>query len=96
MEICSAKCIYFCTASFALNSWYNLYRKINGDCIAGRVMKVFKIPKVPSTTAKSIRFPNDVIENIEAAIRGTNCTFTAFVVEAVRVALENLAEEEEE
>ncbi len=56
-------------------------------------MKVFKIPKVPSTTAKSIRFPNDVIENIEAAICGTDCTFTAFVVEAVRVALENLAED---
>lgn len=33
---------------------------------------------------------------MEEAIRGTDCTFTAFVVEAVRVALENLAEDEEE
>ena len=33
---------------------------------------------------------------VEAAIRGKDCTFTAFVVEAVRVALENLREEEEE
>lgn len=59
-------------------------------------MRVFKIPKVPSTTAKSIRFPNDLIEQIELAIRGTDCTFTAFVVEAVRVALENLVEDEAE
>jgi hypothetical protein len=31
---------------------------------------------------------------VEEAIRGKDCTFTAFVVEAVRVALENLREEE--
>lgn len=58
-------------------------------------MKKFKIPSVPPTTNKCIRFPNDVIEQIEDAIKGTNCTFTAFVIEAVRVALENLAEENE-
>lgn len=43
-------------------------------------MKKFKIPSIPPTTNKSIRFPNDVIENVEKAIKGTNCTFTAFVV----------------
>lgn len=53
----------------------------------------FKIPSIPPTTNKSIRFPNDVIENVEKAIKGTNCTFTAFVVEAVKIALENLEEE---
>ena len=53
-------------------------------------MKKFKIPNVPPTTTKSIRFPNDMIEQIEQEIQGKNCTFTAFVVEAVRVALENL------
>ena len=53
-------------------------------------MKKFKIPSVPPTTSKCIRFPNDVIEDVEAAIKGKNCTFSAFVVEAVRVALENL------
>ena len=58
-------------------------------------MKKFKIPKVPSTTTKSVRFPNDMIDEVEAAIRGTGCTFSAFVVEAVRVALENLKEEEQ-
>lgn len=57
-------------------------------------MKKFKIPKIPSTTNKTIRFPNDVIEEVENSMRGTNCTFSAFVVEAVRVALENLREEE--
>ena len=56
-------------------------------------MKKFKIPVIPSTSNKSIRFPNDVIENVENAIKGVDCTFTAFVVEAVRVALENLEDE---
>ena len=58
-------------------------------------MKKFRIPSIPPTTNKSIRFPNDVIEEIEATIKGTDCTFSAFVVEAVRVALENLKEESE-
>lgn len=53
------------------------------------------MPAVPSTTQKSIRFPNDIIEQIEAAIRGTNVTFSAFVIEAARVALENLREDAE-
>ena len=57
-------------------------------------MRKFKIPVVPSTTNKSIRFPNNVIEDVEKAIRGKECTFTAFVVEAVRVALDNLEEDE--
>jgi hypothetical protein len=57
-------------------------------------MKPFQIPKIPPTTNKSIRFPNDLIEDVEAAIRGKDCTFSAFVVEAVRVALENLTEDE--
>lgn len=57
-------------------------------------MRKFKIPSVPPTTNKCIRFPNNVIEEVEAAIAGTNCTFTAFVIEAVKVALENLKEEQ--
>ena len=55
----------------------------------------FKIPKTPSSTNKSIRFPNDLIERVEDAIRGQDCTFSAFVVEAVRVALENLQDDED-
>ena len=57
-------------------------------------MKAFKIPQIPSTTNKCKRFPNDVIEEVEKAIEGKNCTFTAFVIEAVRVALANIEEEE--
>jgi len=58
-------------------------------------MKKFKIPVVPATTNKCIRFPNDIIEQIEKEITGKDCTFSAFVIEAVRVALENLHENEE-
>lgn len=58
-------------------------------------MKKFRIPNIPPTTNKSIRFPNDVIDEIEDAIKGTDCTFSAFVVEAVRVALEKLKEDSE-
>lgn len=50
----------------------------------------FQIPAIPPTTSKSIRFPNDIIEEVENAMRGTTCTFSAFVVEATRLALEDL------
>ncbi len=56
-------------------------------------MKKFKIPSVPPTTNKCIRFPNNIIEEVENAIKGKDCTFTAFVVEAVKIALENLKED---
>ena len=58
-------------------------------------MREFKIPAIPHTTNKCIRFPNDLIDQIEKAIQGKNCTFSAFVIEAVRVALENLNEQQE-
>ena len=57
-------------------------------------MAKFKIPKIRPTTSKSSRFPNDIIEEVEKAIQGKDCTFTAFVVEATRVALETLREDE--
>lgn len=59
-----------------------------------RMTKKFKLPAVPKTTQKNVRFPNDIIEQVEQAIRGTDVTFSAFVIEATRVALENLREEE--
>ena len=66
----------------------------HANCVArSELMSRFRIPSNPPTTNKSIRFPNDVIEQIEEAICGTDCTFSAFVVEAVRVALEDLREE---
>lgn len=58
-------------------------------------MRKFKIPVIPPTTSKSIRFPNDIIDEVEEAIRGTGATFSAFVIEASRVALESLREDAE-
>lgn len=55
----------------------------------------FKLPAVPKTAQKNIRFPIQLIEEIEEAIRGTEVSFSAFVIEAARVALENLKEDEE-
>jgi len=53
-------------------------------------MGKFKIPTTPPTTNKTIRFPNDVVEQVEKAIKGKECTFSAFVIAAVRAALEEL------
>lgn len=53
-------------------------------------MREFKIPVVPITTPKTIRFPNNLIDEIEDAIRGKECTFSEFVREATRTALEGL------
>lgn len=53
-------------------------------------MGKFKIPAIPPTTNKTIRFPNDVVEGVEKAIQGKDCTFSAFVIAAVRAALEEL------
>ena len=55
----------------------------------------FKIPKSPPTTSKSIRFPNPMIEEVEAAIQGQDCTFSAFVVAAVQAALDDLHRQEQ-
>ena len=46
----------------------------------------FRIPKIPPTSVKSIRFPNPMIEEVEAAIQGQDCTFSAFVVAAGQAA----------
>ena len=56
----------------------------------------FHIPKQPCTTNKSIRFPEDMVKAVEEAIRGTDCTFSAFVVAAVRAALDDLKEQEQQ
>lgn len=53
-------------------------------------MGKFQIPTNPPTVNKTIRFPGDVVEDVEKAIQGKNCTFSAFVIAAVRAALEDL------
>ena len=57
-------------------------------------MGKFKIPTTPPTVKKTVRFPSDVVEEVEAAIQGKDCTFSAFVIAAVRAALEDLKETE--
>lgn len=58
-------------------------------------MAGFEIPKTPPTTNKTIRFPNDVIDEIEKVIAGQDCTFSAFVIAAARNALRELREADE-
>ncbi len=58
-------------------------------------MRKFHIPITPSSSTKSVRFPDDVIKEVEDVIKDTDCSFSAFVVEAVRVALENLKDDSE-
>ena len=53
-------------------------------------MGKFKIPETPPTVNKTVRFPGDVVEDVEKAIVGKDCTFSAFVIAAVRSALEDL------
>ena len=60
--------------------------------LRGERLSKFKIPSIPPTTNKTIRFPNDVIASVEEAIKGNDCTFSAFVVAAVRAALEEVKE----
>ena len=57
------------------------------------IMGKFQIPQTPPTTNKTIRFPNDVVEGVETAIRGKDCTFSAFVIAAVKAALADIEEE---
>ena len=55
-------------------------------------MGKFKIPEIPPTVNKTIRFPSDVVQAVEQAIQGKECNFSAFVIAAVRAALEDLEE----
>jgi len=53
-------------------------------------MGKFKIPENPPTINKTVRFPADLVEGVEQAIQGKDCTFSAFVIAAVRAALEEV------
>ena len=57
-------------------------------------MGKFRIPTTPPTVNKTIRFPTDVVEEVEVVLQGKECTFSAFVIAAVRAALEDLKEAE--
>lgn len=57
-------------------------------------MKNFKIPVYPSTTNKTIRFPNELIYDVETLIKGKNSSFSAFVIKAVEVTVQEIKESE--
>lgn len=59
-------------------------------------MRKFKIPAIPKKTNKTIRFPDAVIEKVEETIRGTDCTFSAFIAAGTEFTLEMLEEEKKE
>ena len=46
------------------------------------------------TTQRCIRFPNELINEVEEAIRGKETTFTAFVIAATRYEIEKQKENE--
>jgi hypothetical protein len=52
-------------------------------------MGSFKIPTTPPTVNKTIRFPSDVVQQVEDVMHGKDCTFSAFVIAAVRAALDD-------
>ncbi len=54
-------------------------------------MGKFKIPETPPTVNKTIRFPSDVVKEVEKITKEKDCTFSAFVIAAVRAALEDLS-----
>ncbi len=56
----------------------------------------FRIPSTPPTINKTVRFPSDIVEAVEREIQGKNCTFSAFVIAALRAALDDLHESNEE
>ncbi len=56
-------------------------------------MAKFKIPKTSPTVNKTIRFPEDVVKEVEQVTQGKECTFSAFVIAAVRAALDDLKEQ---
>ena len=50
-------------------------------------------PDKKETENKTIRFPLQLVQEIEQAIHGKNTTFSSFVIQACRYALQNLEEE---
>ena len=53
----------------------------------------FRLPTAPATVNKTIRFPSDLVNEVEKLIQGQNCTFSAFVIAAVRAAVQSAQEQ---
>lgn len=53
----------------------------------------FKIkPDKKESENKTIRFPLELVQDIEKAIKNKNVTFSSFVIQACRFALDNMDE----
>lgn len=57
-------------------------------------MGKFKIPENPPTVNKTIRFPYNLVQQVEKVVQGKDCTFSGFVIAAVRMALDDLEKKE--
>ena len=55
--------------TFVMHIYYKLRNTIYTNVLRSDFMKEFKIPKIPATTSKTIRFPNDVIEEVEKRLK---------------------------
>lgn len=59
-------------------------------------MSKFKIPVTPTSSTRSIRFPDSLIEEVEDTIKDKATNFNAFIVAATRHALDELKETNED
>lgn len=59
-------------------------------------MSKFKLPVAPTSSTRSIRFPDSLIKRVENAIQGEQVTFNAFIVAATEFALNELQETKED
>ena len=75
-----------------MHTFENIRLKLNALQMYCEVSVVgkFQVPSTPPTVNKTVRFPSDVVEAVEREIQGKDCTFSAFVIAAVREALEDL------
>ena len=80
-----------CSADFLFSLGYTGREEIP----QGGIGMAFQIPSVPPTTNKNIRFPNTLIAQVEELIRGKESTFSAFVVAAVRAAVEEVQNQQD-
>jgi hypothetical protein len=58
------------------------------------VRHALKILSVPPTVNQTIRFPSDLAADVEKLIQNKGCTFSAFVIAAVRAAVEEVRAKE--
>ena len=77
---------YICIALFNVYLYYNLFKE---------VFMAFRIKSDKKETEnKTIRFPLELINEIEKAIVGKDVSFSGFVIQACDYALKNMEDNE--